>query len=311
MSSDNPLISSVSRLVVFRTSLTKPTVNFAQSFHSSSGEILAHELVTALTNARYEVQTHLGTSDSPKPILDAIDNYLPLLWHFFSSLENQPPVKIDTPLIFEWKGAISINAIFCAYPDIIYEIIMVLHTKAILLSNYAAEILLSDIAASNQSGKCFREASGIMSYLSGHLIPRWQSSNIGKPLEVQSEMCRFLSSYFDACAHQMAIIKSMSINSPPAVLSGLCIAANFNMSCALDILNMNYSEEIRINNIDTNLQVHLGFMREYFMSLAYYYFAQDCIIKKETGQAIAMCTMALVSTYNHISYIYLCLYLYL
>lgn len=223
--SDNPLIPPTSRLVIFLTPIMKGSVNFEACFHSSSGEQAPAELVHNLTTARSEIYDKLlKPSGAARSIIDAIDVYLPLIWQLMTSLENQPPVRLECSLLFEWKGALNTvqaNLGFSAFPDIIYELIMMLHTKAIVLANYAAEILLGDVSASNQSGKHFREASGIMMFLAAQLIPRWQNYGMPRPLECDPEVCRFMSSYFDACAHQMAIIKSTLINSPPSVLAGI------------------------------------------------------------------------------------------
>lgn len=66
------------------------------------------------------------------------------------------------------------------------------------------------------------------------------------------------------------------------------------MARSLESLAFSVREEVRNTCFDRNLQVHIGYMREYLSALSYYYFAQDLIVKTETGQAIAMCNMCQV-----------------
>ena len=87
---------------------------------------------------------------------------------------------LDVPLSFIWKGGLIVpDETWTQYTEIIYDVIMTLHTKALLHNKIAINIINAEILSSNsliQAGKNFRIASGIMYYISTSLLPRWISS---------------------------------------------------------------------------------------------------------------------------------------
>lgn len=255
------------KLFVFPTPEIKESVDFEKCFFSSAGEESVSEYVKHLTRSRESMKNALNSSHgNSNSILAEIDSYIPLLWQLLNSLDNQDPVKIECPLRFVWKGAILIGIAKLdktVFSDIIFDLIMSLHTKAIVLANLAAELTESDPGAVSTSAKFLREASAIMKYLASTLIPRWHTKNNYRltPSETNSTYCEYLSDFFLACSNQMCVAKAMqNTATPPSLLTSLCLSVVRSMEHCLDGLT---SSGINLQDTDAGSRNHAGVMRYY------------------------------------------------
>lgn len=149
----------------FRTPVIKPTnmVNYTTSFKSSIGSPESKDLAENLTATRKQMAGELGSSASTTVTrLQTVDAYLVFIQKLLDSLNNQAPVGIDKQLVFEWRGALSPPETFSMSNEIIYELGMVLHTKAMLHFQSAADAIALDMATNVTSGaQHLRIAAGI------------------------------------------------------------------------------------------------------------------------------------------------------
>lgn len=301
----NGMLQASLSLHVFRGPIIKEPVDFEKSFHSSSGEESANAFVISLTQAREKLRGSLNSDLRSIEKSGIFDEYLPLLWQFFDSLERQPPVRMDVPLNFSWKGAVSTSKTPCSFGHVLFELIMTMHGKAICLANAASELVKSDPGSVNAAAKYLREASGLMSFLSTGVIPRWQAVAYAelKPPECSAEHTKFLADYFAGCSHQMVVAKALqSPSTPPSLMTALCLSVVRSMEFSLDILHRFAADDIP--RTDHSLAVHIATQREYFSAMVYTFQAEDMIAKTETGNAIALCAVAQVwfITCNAIQY---------
>ena len=307
----DPILKEVLTLHSFQFPLIKEGVNFIDCFHSSTNENSIN-LVTNLTLSREKVRSSLGNSLPINEIITSIDEYLPYLWQLLDSLDRQDPVRLDSPLRFIWKGCIS-NLQECHnYNQVIFELIMILHTKGALLANLANEVVKNDSNAVNAGAKYYREASSIMNFLSSNLILRWQVviDPALKPPECSAEFCKFLSDYFAACSHQLVVGKALQNSTqPPKLMTSLCLNVVRSLEFSIDFLFRNCSFELP--RTDSQLVIHIATLREFFYSLVYYYQAEDYYSKTETGITIALAAVAQVNSLQITSILFsffLCFY---
>ena len=198
-------------LFVFPTPEIKESFDFEQCFYCSIGDESVNEFVKDLSRLREKMAVSLSSSAlNASSLLADIDAYVPLLWQLLDSLDRQDPVKVETPLRFLWKGSVirgfpKLDS--TVYTDVIFDLIMSLHTKGLVTANLAAEIAQSDPSAINTSAKYLREAAAIMKYLAATLIPRWHTKLNYRhlPTETNSVYCEYLSEFFTASSNQMYV----------------------------------------------------------------------------------------------------------
>lgn len=292
----DPILKQVILLYPFNTPIIKDPVDFKACFHSSCGSETAMALVTNLTHFREQFRLSLVNFTSLSQILSFIDDYLPYLWQLLDSLDRQDPVRLDIPLRFVWKGGISTLPEYHCYNQVIFELIMTIHAKGTLLSNYAREMVLSDPGAVNAAAKFLREASNLMLFLSTNLIPRWSVSiDQGlKPPECSPEYCKFLSDYFAACSHQLVVGKALQ-GPPPSSKLMTALSLNVVKSLEFSIEFLQRHCQYELGRTDNRLGIHIAIQREFFTSLVYYFQADDYFTKTETGISIALAAVAQVT----------------
>lgn len=196
-------------LFVFPTPEINESFDFEKCFYCSIGDEPSNAFIKDLSCAREKMAMSLhSTSLNSSSLLADIDAYVPMLWQLLDSLDRQDPVKVETPLRFLWKGSVvrgfpRLDSI--VYTDVIFDLIMSLHTKGLVTANLAAEIAESDPTAINTSAKHLREAAAIMKYLAATLIPRWHTKMNYRyvPTETNSIYCEYLCEFFTASSNQM------------------------------------------------------------------------------------------------------------
>jgi hypothetical protein len=291
----DPILKQVICLYPFAPPLIKDPVDFKACFHSSVGTEQSYHFITLLTESRDKFRLALCNYSPLNQTLQLLDEYLPLLWQLLDSLDRQPPVRLDSGLRFTWKGSISILPEYFSYNQVIFELILALHSKGTLLSNLAREMVNSDPGSVNSAAKFLREASSVMNFLSINLIPRWNvvlESSL-KPPECSSEYAKFLSDYFLACSHQLVVGKALQ-GPPPSskLMTALCLNVVRSLEFSIDFLTRHCVSEI--GRTDSRLAIHIAIQREFFYSLVYSYQADEFYSKTETGIAIALAAVAMV-----------------
>ena len=122
-------MKTCTRLVSFRMPICKPTTDFTASLKSSMGTPEAAQLVQSLTDARSEMISTYQSSSTIEVKIKAVENYIPLLYRLLESVNATDKLTLDKELTFEWLGAISNKGEYFKSHDILFELIMVLHTK--------------------------------------------------------------------------------------------------------------------------------------------------------------------------------------
>lgn len=133
------------------------------------------QFISSLNSARSNMLHNLSIDCNIELKLLTLETYLPIILKLLDSLLAQSPVEINRTLMFEWKGSLSVADTFNLYPEIIYEIIMVLHTKSILHYIIGYEYAKQVLTISN-AGQQFLAAANTSDYLSNSIIPKWVSN---------------------------------------------------------------------------------------------------------------------------------------
>lgn len=163
---------------------------------------------------------------------------------------------------------------------------MVYQAKALLLANNASEIINCDRSNAQQAGKCFREASGIMSFLHSTLITRWNAPATA-PIECYRTFCQFLDYFFQAKSDQMAYVKAIQQPGvPPSLLARLSANVVKGMDFSLDFFIRNCAPQ-RLS-VDPQLELHMGFTRELYVGLRAFHQGMDLAASQHTGKAIGV-----------------------
>jgi hypothetical protein len=280
-------------LYKFRIPLCKNNgqVDYQASFVSSSGSEDAKNLCSNLNAARKQLLIELASASPSQNLrLSCIDAYLPLLSILISSLNSQPPVTIERQLSFEWYGAFANGptVVYSQSHELIFELSMVLHTKAVIHYLYAYELLQGDIGTNLQvAGQNLRTAAGILRYMANVLLPKWAAGPQGKgsrPPEVDEAVCLAYAELFTASAQQMAFVKALTKigGSPPGILCKVGIGV-------VSIITGNY-DPVRLL---PEVKHHYSVLREFYKGLAYRYQAEISSMNNDKGIAIGYCNESL------------------
>jgi hypothetical protein len=187
-------------------------VDFNQTFKGYLENEETLKFITSLSNTRAamakELQNYSSTYEAK---LYSVDAYFPLIFKLLDSLANQPPVAIDRPIYFDWKGAVTIVDPFASYTDFVYEVSMVLHTKAILHYLIASDHA-KEVAGITTAGQHLMTAASVMDYLASNLLPRWHetynSMKSSRPPEVNEQFCSGMAALCRSAAARMTLVKA-------------------------------------------------------------------------------------------------------
>ena len=260
---------------------SKP-IDFVKIFHSSICSRDAYELVGRLYNSRKKLASQLlSSSSSLSEKIHSVDDYILYVIPFFNSMKSQGSVRLDMEMIFEWTGSLSPGRKSEKFPDIIYEVAMVLHTKAVLHHCLGRQLLYSDptnnVAAAGQN---FHTAAGIMDYLASILLPQW-TTTAKRPIETNILFCRALREFFTAEAQQMAVVKETQKmgGSLSSLMARICIAVLRATDEGMDHLDQIPKES---HAFPTEITI---FNRTFYASLAYFYSGELARLK---GDAVGL-----------------------
>ena len=211
--------------------------------------------------------TRLTTKDKALlEIIESVDHYLSILLPFFNSLKNQTSVRLDAEMIFEWVGSFSNNKIAQRFPDVIFEVAMTLHTKAILHYNLAKQLLYSDPTGNLPvAGQHLHAAAGVMDYLASVLLPQWINST-KRPPEANASVCKAMADLFTAETQHMVVAKKALDGGVASMLTvKLCVSALRVVDEGLDRFESINKEEICFGLYNPI------FNRTFYAALVYFY----------------------------------------
>ena len=151
-----------------------------------------------------------------------------------------------------------------AFGEILYDVAMSLHAKAIYHSKCASEIIRSDMTATTAASQHFKNAAAIMRYLHDSLLPRWVSARGRQnlPPETSEAVCQSLYHYFTACVQILAIVKTLQREggAPPTFMTKLCIPVATELDKAIDVMIRQTGDFLPRLNANT-LLTHFGILR--------------------------------------------------
>lgn len=287
---EDPLPRACATLHCFRVPLAKNNgLDFAASFLCSANSPEAQALVQNLNQTRKQMLMELASPAGEYAMqLVCVDAYLPFISNLLDSLNGQPPVPIEKQMTFEWRGAFTAVENFSASNEIIFEVGMVLHTKAVLHYLIAYQSLTGDVATNvTTAGQHLRIAAGIMRYLALTLLPKWLAAagKAGRPAELSEECCLAYEQLFSASAQQMAVVKALTKvgGTPPGLLCKVATGVS-------GIITGNYDPSRLLPSIKN----HYSYIREIFIAFANKCQGDACYAKQECGNAIAFYQKALV-----------------
>lgn len=281
----------------FKTIPLTRNIDIAQSFKSSAADDATKSYLQILTSTRENVFRELSNLQSLSASrIVCLDNYIPIIFQLLESLNrSESDVFLDRRLVFEWRGGLNSTDVWNSYEEVIFDIIMALHTKSFIHYKYATELLAVELNAEVfvQAGKQFRLAAGIMFFLQSMLIPKWVSSRgrVGTPPESSEPLCAAMGHMFTAAAQVMAVVKAMQDSTPPAVMAKLSFAVVKEFETTIDILIRQISQEHQSKIPFSELTTYLAIMREFYQGLVYKYQAESLADTGEAGigVAIALC----------------------
>jgi hypothetical protein len=265
----------------------KIPVNFQKIFHPSICSEESNLLISNLEKSRLKMAKQLElVSATVSEKLDSVNEYLPLIEKLFNSLKNQPPVRLDAAMMFHWVGSFSEVENISKFPEIIFEVTMVLHAKAVLHHCLAWYMLNLDLSSNlSSAGQHFLTAAGIMEFLASSHLPQWLSMpGIVRPPETNAAVCRGMADIFSGQAQQMAVVKAMQKpgGTPNSIMVKLCVAVLRITDSGIDSLNTVSSLKLAI---DPEIPL---FNRTFAAGLAYFYNAETYKLKEEQETGVAL-----------------------
>lgn len=234
-------------------------------------------MTAALHRTRQTMASHLPSPDyGLEEKIKSVDEYLIYIIPFFNSLKNQPAVRLDAQMLFEWIGAFSGDRKAQKFPDVIFEVVMTLHAKAVLHYCFGRQVFKADPMHNFAiAGQNFQAAAGVMDYLAVILLPQWLNS-VKKPAEADINLCRAMADFFTADTQFMAVVKdSLKGGDVGALTIKLCVSALRTVDEGLDRF-----EKIRKEELCFSSEIPL-FNRTLYAALAYFYSGEAARLKDD------------------------------
>jgi len=186
---------------------------------------LSKENLSKTTSTRDEFVNALEGGNS-SIVMSTLERYLPQLFGLVVAVEENPKLRLKSPLAFSWTCSFTKKVNFYTCYTYRFEVIMSLITYAFAHINRACDIISisSDSSFEEDSKKAvalLRTASGIFEYVQTRELPRWLEPPVERPIEVNSNICQALSDYCLAIAQQLTVRKGLSGSTSKLVLSKL------------------------------------------------------------------------------------------
>mmetsp|Transcript_7605 Transcript_7605/g.12643 ORF Transcript_7605/g.12643 Transcript_7605/m.12643 type:complete len:516 (+) Transcript_7605:89-1636(+) len=291
------------RPVEMRIPFSRP-VDFISAFQSSSGSEEAAAFIQKLNDSRIELINSLGLNHTNEQKLSAVNAYLPHLLRLVECYKTQPEIKTDRDLVFEWKTSMmKITDPSPKSSDILYEMIMILQTKAAILTSLSKSLLDTDpVAFLPDAGKHTLEAASIYNYLALNLAsPEWTAwkkifnKRMPPPPDFDEHVCYGLASMLKAQAQSMSFLKIVTSGGsagPTAIKARLCVGVINSCIASLEQFTQASGGGLTSMTTYAPYATHNHITKQFYTALAYQYGAQQYLEKKEVGNAMAYCNAA-------------------
>lgn len=270
------------------------SMDFLSCFRSSIGSPESSVFINSLQTSRIDMEKKLISKDTLLEKIQAIEAYISNLFKLMDSLNNQPPVYIDRPMVFDAYPMLATERMaYCEYNETIYGIICALADSAVLHYNYGIQLSKGGDVIS--AAKEFTKSAELMQYLELNLIPKWTSGNVyvggknmRKPPQANTDFCKAMKLMFQAAAQTCSIWTAMHKEggTPPAVMTKLCVAVVTTTAQSMDLFKILSNNKTCDSNQVTDLIVNLGFNREFYTALSCFYHAEGSIKSDQYGVAL-------------------------
>lgn len=117
------------RIYNFRVPLCKQSVDYQAALKSSIGAPETASFVTSLAQARLDmINTLYSTAGAYEQKIKAIEAYMLLVFKLHDAFGAQK-IQLDKELSFEWRGSVTDKPDFFRSSDVLFELLLVLHSK--------------------------------------------------------------------------------------------------------------------------------------------------------------------------------------
>ncbi|KAJ1419006.1 BRO1-like domain-containing protein [Ochromonadaceae sp. CCMP2298] len=282
------------RMFVFALPTCRP-FDLGVCYASSTGTEDSAAFVQALGKSRMEVSILLNNMSSLEDKLASLNTYLVHALRLHELYTRSPEsVKVDRDPEYIWRGCMTLpTEQILRTNDVLYEVMMLLHTKALVLHNLAKSLVDTDpLAFVADAGKHLLEASSIMTYLGDNISSdKWKRSfsrRLPNPRELNEHICYALAATFKAHAQALSFAKTLSASAPDSIKARLCVGVS--STCAAAMQSLSQAEGGL--PASSALTTHLHCTRQLYLAMAHYHQAQAYLEKKEVGNSIAYCRTA-------------------
>eukprot|EP01039_Chlorochromonas_danica_P007938 gene7938-8757_t len=276
----------------FTLPVCKVLTDFRAVFKNYLDDPETATLVEVVVQARAAMATALVTKGQPhESKMSALDQYLNALFTTYESLLAQGGVKVRQSLQFEWVLYQSGTGDVFRSSDMIFELIMLLHVKALLSYYHGRRLLETDIRAFlSEAAKHFLAAASTMDYLVSMLTHAWNKklhASQPNPLEAQSNYCAAQGLYYRSCALICAALKALeNSQASPLVRARVTVAAVNSLTQALASW-----QELRLPPRPAVIQVTA--IRDLMQGHLFRQLALDSIQKERVGEGLGAYQRAL------------------
>lgn len=290
----------------FRIPKTKQ-INFKDCFQLYLDNPDTSNFIMLVTHLRAAMTTELSTFDnitnsgsgnsSPQSKLRSVDDYFPKLLTLWNSIaKSETPVDVKVPLRYEWRGGLTLFEGFYSHQDILFEVVMVFHAKAILHYQLGKQYAAS-ISSLTNAGQEFINAANTMQFLCEYVYPKWklhvrQFPNGIQPTEIFDDISRGLVAHYRSLAQQMAFAKALTKEGQQTgngTLLKIVLSIVEDSKIAVDLFK---NDQLKI---DADFITFVYFQFNIFRAIAFVLQAKVNEEKGQYGKAIGYLNKALVS----------------
>eukprot|EP00924_Labyrinthula_sp_SR-Ha-C_P008938 maker-scaffold_2-snap-gene-7.21-mRNA-1 protein AED:0.00 eAED:0.00 QI:329/1/1/1/1/1/5/142/514 len=211
------------------------------NLHESVRKML--RLATQQRRVLVQGLTYAGTEPDPSNVIEAVNVYMPQVWHIQKSLEESKSTKIKMKgeLVFKWKSGLHYQKdVLMSQKVFVFEMAFLLAVKAISHYNYAG-LVISRLNLNNKeirttnielismalktAIKLLRQSAGIFEYSATEIVSIWRKPPPKEQLlpEIDRDVLHVMSAYVQCMAQRLIIVKAI-LNKQYSILPQLFAA---------------------------------------------------------------------------------------
>ena len=265
------VMTTLLKMCPFPLPICERSVDWPDTFSpsvASNGD--APRLLAALQRGR---ETMINELSNPRPVLasirGALESYLPNVNLILESLNSQNTVAIKAAMTISWTGSFGGRRVVNS--AIIYEVVMCLHSLAIIKYQEGCDLLsYKDHDCVRDAAKLFLSAGSIFSYLEARILPRWTKSKkeASDNPELSSAICASVAHLCVCSAQQCVVFQSLrSGKSTSGVIAKLCSAVV--KSCEDSLIALNGGDRESLPCVSSSITEHLSFIKATYGALVF------------------------------------------